>query len=166
MKLRALLAGASLVGGCATTATATMAVGRTAPDFTLPSLAGGEVRLAGLRDGKAVVVDFWASWCGPCREELPELEKLRVEYEPRGVRFVAVNLDSDRATAAEAARKLNLTMVVALDSDKKVAEAFSPPTMPTSYVLDRAGTVRFVHEGFNGAADIERLRGELDALTR
>ena len=164
-----VLAGALLMTGCATTGAASgtgaVVVGRTAPDFTLPALSGGDIKLSELRGGKAVVVDFWASWCGPCREELPELERLRAVYEPRGVRFVAVNIDNDRATAKDAAKKLGLTMPVALDSEKKVAEAFSPPTMPTSYVLDGAGLVRFVHEGFAGTADIDRLRRELDALT-
>jgi thiol-disulfide isomerase/thioredoxin len=140
-------------------------VGKAAPDFTLPAVGGGDVKLAAMRGGPSVV-DFWASWCAPCREELPELERLRVEYEPKGVHFVAVNIDAERATAEEAARKLGVTMPVGLDGDKRVAAAWAPPTMPSSYVLDKDGVVRFVHEGFNGAADIARFRQELDALLK
>jgi len=157
LALLAVLAG----GGCATSGF----VGKAAPDFTLPALGGGEVKLAALR-GQVVVIDFWASWCGPCREELPELEKLRPEYEPRGVRFVAINVDDDAAAAAAAARQLALAMPVGMDAAKKTAEAYAPPAMPSSYVVDRAGTVRFVHEGFAGSPDIARFRRELDELLR
>jgi thiol-disulfide isomerase/thioredoxin len=115
-------------------------------------------------EGKPVLIDFWATWCGPCREELPELERLRKEYEPKGVTFLTVNLDSDVAAAAAMARQLGIGMAVGLDSDRRVADAYQLPTMPTSYVIDRKGTIRFLHEGFHGGADVERFRRELEQL--
>lgn len=167
----ALAAGGAWLGGCALVAllvsgcaTAGL-LGRPAPDFVLPALGGGEVRLAAWK-GQVAVIDFWASWCGPCREELPELEKLRQEYEPRGVRFVAINIDSERAAAEEAARSLLLAMPVGLDPGKQVADRYSPTTMPSSYLVDRAGLVRFVHEGWAGTLDVNRFRRELDSLLR
>lgn len=162
MPPRALFFAALLASGCATTKGAVTA-GRPAPDIALPLLDGGTLGTAQLR-GSVAVVDFWASWCGPCREELPALEKLRVEYEPRGVRFVAVNIDDDAAAAAGAAQTLGLTMPVLLDTQKIAAQAFQPPTMPTSYVLDREGVVRFVHEGWSGAGEVDKLRAQLDGL--
>lgn len=159
---RALLLSILLAAGCATTKGA-LTAGKPAPDFTLPMLDGGTLALAQLR-GSVVLVDFWASWCGPCREELPALEKLRAEYEPRGARFVAVNIDDEAAAAAGAAQTMGITMPVLLDTQKIAAQAFQPPTMPTSYVLDREGVVRFVHEGFTGAGDVAKIRAELDQL--
>ena len=159
--MRAACVVAAMAAGCATTSPGL--VGKAAPDFTLPALGGGELKLDALR-GNAVLLDFWASWCGPCRDELPALEKLRAEYEPRGVRFVAINIDIDMPTAVEAAKRLGVSMPVGFDGEKKVAEAFSPATMPTSYLIDRRGTVRFVHEGFSGTPDITRFRAELDLL--
>ena len=151
----------ALAAGCATPGL----IGKPAPDFTLPAIGGGEVKLQAIK-GRVAVVDFWASWCIPCREELPELETLRAEYEPRGVRFVALNIDNDPAVAEEAARKLRIAMPVGLDTEKKVAEAWSPPAMPSSYLIDRAGVVRYVHEGFRGPPDIERFHRELDLLLK
>ena len=147
------------LSGCATT----RLLGQPAPDFTLPSLSGATVQLSTLR-GSVALVDFWASWCGPCRDELPALEQLRPFYEARGVRFVTVNIDSDRDAAAQMAKQLGVSMAVALDVDKRVAEAWQLPTMPTSYIIDRQGVVRFIHEGFNGTRDINAFKRELDQL--
>jgi peroxiredoxin len=156
---RALFITGIAFAGCATS----FGVGKPAPDFSLPRLGGGTVALSQFR-GSVVVVDFWASWCGPCREELPALEKLRKEYEPRGVRFVGVNIDDDREAAAHAAEQLGLTMPIALDTDKQAAQSFQPPTMPTSFVIDRGGVVRFVHEGWSGAPDVDAFHRELEQL--
>ena len=156
------LVGALLLGnvsGCATT----KLVGKPAPDFTLPTLAGPNLQLSSLR-GSVALIDFWASWCGPCRDELPALEQLRGVYEARGVRFVTVNIDSDRDAAASMAKQLGVTLPVALDADKRVAESWSLPTMPTSFLVDRQGIVRFVHEGFQGTPDVNAFKRELDQL--
>ena len=150
------------VGACATTSGASVAP-KAAPDFTLPAMGGGEVSLAATR-GSVTLVDFWASWCAPCQQELPELEKLKAIYESKGVKFVAVTIDEDREAAADAAKRLGLTMMVALDAEKKAASLYNPPTMPSSYVLDRAGRIRFVHAGFDGTPDVKKFREELDAL--
>ena len=152
-----------MLGGGASGCATLKLLDRPAPDFTLPSLSGETVQVSALR-GSVVVVDFWASWCGPCREELPALEQLRGAYESRGVRFITVNVDSDRDAAAQAAKALSVSMPVALDPDKKVAEAWQLPTMPTSFVIDRRGVVRFIHEGFQGTPDVNAFKRELDQL--
>lgn len=154
---------AVLMGLVSTSAEATPRAGDKAPDIDLPALRGGRVKLRELA-GKVVVVDFWASWCEPCKRELPELEKLSRELAQKGVTVVAVNIDQERKNAAELAQKLGLTLPVALDPDGKVAEKYDPPKMPTSFVIDQRGVIRFVHAGYDGARDIARLRQELSGL--
>ncbi len=140
--------------------------GAPAHDFTLPDLRGGQVRLSGLR-GKVVVIDFWASWCEPCKRELPELEKLARDLAGRGVLVLAVNLDQKRDNASGAAQALGLSAARVLwDPEGKVAERYDPPKMPTSYVVDQGGTVRHVHDGYDGPGDIVRLRRELSDLVK
>jgi peroxiredoxin len=137
--------------------------GKAAEDFSLPSLDGKKVSLSSLR-GKVVLVDFWASWCGPCKQELPELEKLLKGYAGKDVAIITINLDKDKANAADMAKKLKITLPVGLDPDGKVAEKYEPPTMPSSYVVDKAGVVRHRHEGFRGADDIAQFKKEIDEL--
>ncbi len=161
------LATASLLGLCllAAPAAARQEAGKPAADFTLPDLLRAPTRLGELR-GKVVVLDFWASWCEPCLKELPELEKLHRELSPRGVVFVAVNLDKELKNALDLVRKLQLTLKVLHDPEGKVAEQYDPPKMPSSYVIDKSGVVRFVNEGYNGAPDLARLRKQLEDLSR
>ncbi len=138
--------------------------GGPAADFSLPDLNGQQVRLSALQ-GKVVLLDFWATWCDPCMKELPELVRLQREMGDKGVVVVAVSLDKERQGALETVQRLGLQqLTVVLDPEGKVAEQYSPPRMPTSYVVDRQGLVRFVNEGFEGAADVTRLRTELSSV--
>jgi peroxiredoxin len=159
----AVLAAAWMVGG--NVAAATVGMGQRAPDFSLPTLRGPRASLSAYR-GKVVLVDFWAQWCEPCKKELPELEKLSREFGARGVVVLSVNLDKLRANAERAAHDLGLTFDVLLDPAGGVAGAYDLPKMPSSFVVDKNGVVRFVHEGFEGSGDIERFRRELAELTR
>lgn len=149
--------------GVTALAEASVHQGQRAPEFNLPALGGSRVSLRRLA-GKVVLIDFWASWCEPCKQELPELQKLQQEYAAKGVVIVAVNLDQRRENAEQLSRRLGLTLTVALDPDGSVASTYDPPKMPSSYVVDRGGVVRFVHAGFDGRGDIAKLRGELDSL--
>ncbi|HZS36929.1 MAG TPA: TlpA disulfide reductase family protein [Polyangia bacterium] len=139
--------------------------GQRAPDFSLPSLRGPRVSLAGLR-GKVVIVDFWAQWCEPCKKELPQLDKLSKDYASRGVVILAVNIDKERENAERLVKQLGLTLPVLLDPTGAVASTYDLPKMPTSFVIDKKGLVRFVHDGFEGSGDVDRFRSELDELTR
>ena len=166
----AAVLGCGSLSGCATTSGAVSgpgavkaSIGAPAPGFTLPALGGGEVTLSAYA-GRVVLLDFWASWCAPCRDELPALELIRAEWEPRGVAFVAVNVDTDRAEAERMARELGVKMPVGLDLDQKVVPLYQPPTMPTSYLIDKKGVVRHVHEGYRGVADDQRFTRELHDL--
>ena len=136
--------------------------GRPAIDFDLPTLDGKRLTLGSLR-GQVVLLDFWASWCGPCKQELPELEKLHRQYAGKGLVIVTINIDEERGNAAAMAKRLGLTLPVALDTESKVAARYEPPTMPTSFVVDRGGVVRFVHAGYR-AGDLAKLTAEIDQL--
>ena len=151
---------------CAGRVRAEVTAGGRAPDFALPSLkSGAKVSLSSLK-GRVVVLDFWASWCEPCRKELPELGKIAKDYAGRGVAVLTVNIDKERQNAERLSRLLGVTVEVLLDPAGSVAGTYDLPKMPTSFVIDRKGLVRFVHAGFEGAPDVARLRRELDELTR
>lgn len=153
------------VAGLPSSATAGQKTGQPAPQFTLPDLNQTSTRLTDLR-GKVVVIDFFASWCGPCKQELPELEKLHRELAASGVVFVGINIDRERQNAVEMVKRFGLTFKVLFDPEGKVAELYDPPKMPSTYVVDKAGVLRFLNEGFDGASDIARLRKQVSDLNR
>lgn len=156
--------GLLLLGGLVTPAAAGQVAGKPAADFALPELRGGVVKLGELR-GKVVLVDFWATWCEPCTKELPELERLHQQLAARGVVIVGISLDKERKNALDLAGALKLKFKLLHDPEGKVAEVYDPPKMPSSYVIDRDGVVRFVNEGFSGAADVAKLKRQLEQLS-
>ena len=139
--------------------------GQKAPDFSLATLKGPTQSLAALR-GKVVLVDFWAQWCEPCKKELPELDKLAKQYAGKGVVILAVNIDKQRANAEKLVKQLGVSLDVLLDPSGSVASSYDPPKMPSSFVIDKKGIVRFVNEGFDGAGDVEKFKHELEELSR
>jgi len=138
--------------------------GQAAPDFDLPDFAGHVVRLHDLR-GKVVLVDFWASWCAPCKEELPVLDKLQRKYAARGLSVVGVNVDEREATAKAflADRKLNLSFPLVNDGKHEIATRYAPGTMPSSFLIDREGRVRRVFTGYR-SADADKLESAIQGL--
>lgn len=139
--------------------------GQPAPDFSAAPLRGGEsLRLEDYR-GKVVYLDFWASWCGPCKQSMPVLERLSKSYRDRGLVVLGVNIDDDVKTAAKFLAEVPVSFVVVNDRDKRVAKAYAPPTMPSSYIIDRDGRVRQVHAGFK-AADAKLLETEVQRLLK
>ncbi len=164
-RLRTVAAAALLAAGLSTPAVAAVRGGQKAPEIALPTVKGPRITLASLR-GKVVILDFWAQWCEPCKKELPELEKLQREYASKGVVVVGVNLDKQRDNAERLMKQLGISFDVALDPAGGVAATYDLPKMPTSFVIDKKGIVRFVHEGFEGAGDVARFRTELDQLLK
>jgi len=116
-------------------------------DFSLPTH-DGTVTLAGLR-GKVVLVDFWASWCGPCRQSFPWLGTMADRYAAQGLVVVAINVDKDREAAGTFLRSFSTPFYVAFDPQGKVAEAFGVEAMPSSFLIGRDGLVAYTHPGFD-----------------
>ncbi len=145
---RRAMVGAALavaVGGTGATQVAPLAA--SAPDFTLRSADGPAVRLQEQR-GRVVMVNFWATWCGPCRQEMPQLNRLYGKYRDAGFTLLGVNVDEDQGKAVSLASRLGLQFPVLLDTDKKVSRLYDLSTMPSTVLIDRDGRMRYLHLGY------------------
>nr|WP_295775353.1 TlpA disulfide reductase family protein [Rhodoferax sp.] len=134
-----------------------------APDFTLRTVGGPNLRLQEQR-GQVVLVNFWATWCGPCRQEMPQLNKLYDKYRAAGFVLLGINVDDNSQHASDVAQKMGLRFPVLLDSDKAVSRLYDLSTMPTTVLIDREGRVRHVHNGYQaGYEDLydKQIRGLL-----
>jgi peroxiredoxin len=118
-----------------------------APDFSLHAMSGPNMRLKDQR-GRVVMVNFWATWCAPCRQEMPQLNRLYEKYRSSGFVLLGVNVDEDSSKAADVAAKLGITFPVLLDADKSVSKLYDLSTMPSTVLIDRDGRVRYVHRGY------------------
>jgi peroxiredoxin len=136
-------------------------LGRTAPDFALKDNKGGTFTLSKQR-GKPVVIAFWASWCSPCQEELPELVVLTKRY-PK-VRFITVNVDRNSSAGRRFLQRLKLKLPVAFDPENKALARYDVASMPTSYIIDRKGTVKFRKVGYNKKDGLTQLENALRAM--
>jgi peroxiredoxin len=118
-----------------------------APDFALPNLDGSNLRLQEQR-GRVVMINFWATWCGPCRVEMPHLSRLYEKYRGSGFTVLAVNIDEDPHKAASLAKQLGMRFPVLLDTEKKVSRLYDLSTMPSTILIDRDGRVRYITRGY------------------
>ena len=142
-----LAASAMLVNAACQVAAHAAAPSPAAPDFTLRTMNGPNLRLQEQR-GQVVMVNFWATWCGPCRQEMPHLNRLYEKYRKSGFVLLGVNVDDDAHSATEMASKLGLKFPVLLDTDKKVSKLYDLNAMPSTVLIDRDGKVRHVHHGY------------------
>ena len=127
-------------------------VGVEAPDFTLDALSGGKVRLQDLR-GRVVMINFWATWCAPCRLEMPHLVRLQEKYRSAGFILLGVNIDDDRKVGAATAERMGIKFPVVFDTDKKVTRLYDMGAMPATLIVDRKGRVRFSHLGYESGVE-------------
>ncbi|MGB1220652.1 MAG: TlpA disulfide reductase family protein [Alcanivoracaceae bacterium] len=118
-----------------------------APDFTLPSLSGSNIKLSENR-GDVVMVNFWASWCGPCRQEMPLLDELYSEYKDYGFVLLGVNVDEDSEKAKDLLEQVKVSFPVLLDPQGKVSALYDIDAMPSTVLIDRDGNQRYLHRGF------------------
>jgi thiol-disulfide isomerase/thioredoxin len=138
-------------------------IGKKAPDFKLALLDGGEVELSKLQDKNIVLLDFWATWCGPCRQVMPALSEISKEYKPKGVRYLAVNLREDPAKIQSFLKSAGLKIEVPLDKDGSVAKLYKVRGIPTMAIVDKKGVVRDVHVGSSPKLKTE-LKKTLDKI--
>jgi peroxiredoxin len=124
-------------------------VGQPAPDFALRSWDGANMRLSE-HTGEVVLINFWATWCGPCRQEMPLLDEIYGKYRRAGLVLFSVNLDEDRDldAAREMAKTLRVSYPVLFDARKEVSRAYQASIMPLTVLIDREGVVRYVSEGY------------------
>jgi cytochrome c biogenesis protein CcmG/thiol:disulfide interchange protein DsbE len=157
---------AFVIGALAvTTGAAAVAVGEAAPAFALPTAAGDTVTLDKLR-GRVVYVDFWASWCSPCRRSFPWMNEMQQKYGPRGLTIVGINVDKKRADAERFLQQTPAAFTVVYDEAGVSPAAFDVKGMPSSYLIDAQGKVVDVEIGFHDdrkAALEERIRALVPA---
>jgi peroxiredoxin len=147
MKIRTLLTGFALAVLATSSLAASDLAGLPAPDFALKSSTGENLRLSEYR-GDVVMINFWATWCGPCRQEMPLLDQLYTRYERVGFSLLGVNIDDDSARAMDMIKELGVSFPVLFDARKEVSQLYNVDAMPVTILVDREGTVRHVHKGY------------------
>jgi cytochrome c biogenesis protein CcmG, thiol:disulfide interchange protein DsbE len=133
-------------------------VGNPAPDFHLKAVNGSKapIALADLR-GQVVLVDFWGTFCQPCKKSFPKLEELNSKYGGRGFHVIGISEDEedDKDKIPSFAETYGAKFPLAWDNDKSIARQYKPDTMPTSFLIDKKGVVRFAHVGFHDGEEVE-----------
>jgi peroxiredoxin len=137
------------------------AAGPKAPAFSLASVTtSGTVEMP---PGRVVIVDFWATWCEPCKKSFPKLQELYVKYKPSGLEIAAISVDDEKTNVAAFAKTYGAKFPVGWDEGHKVTEKWKPETMPSTYVVDKNGVIRHVHQGYHEGA-IDEIEREVKAL--
>jgi peroxiredoxin len=158
--LRTLLPPVALVAVLLLTAVGAYAarglVGSSAPDFALRSADGPNLRLSEYR-GEVVMLNFWATWCGPCRQEMPQLEKIYARYEDAGFTLLGINVDGDPERARRMATDVGVSFPVLFDDDKTVSRLYDIRAMPVTVLIDRDGRVREIHHGYRPGVEAKYL---------
>ncbi|MEK7677448.1 MAG: TlpA disulfide reductase family protein [Verrucomicrobiota bacterium] len=139
-------------------------LGKPAPDFELELLSGGKFKLSDHRD-KVIILDFWATWCGPCRMAMPVLAELAKKYQDKGVQYFAVDLRETPEKVQQYLTQEKLSIAVPLDRTGEVGKAYQVRGIPTMVLIDQAGVVRECHVGFNPNLR-ELFQTKLDALVK
>ena len=162
--LRALLLGSILSVVAFNSLAASDLTGQTAPDFVLKSSSGENLRLSEYR-GDVVMINFWATWCGPCRQEMPLLDDLYARYGRVGFSLLGVNIDDDARRAMQMIDDLGVNFPVLFDDSKEVSKLYQVEAMPVTVLVDRSGTVRHVHHGYKPGYE-EKYLTEIRSLLR
>lgn len=138
--------------------------GESAPDFVLKSASGENLRLSEYR-GEVVMINFWATWCGPCRQEMPLLDQLYSRYQKVGFSLLGVNIDDDSRRALQMVNELGVSFPVLFDEQKEVSKLYAVDSMPVTVLVDREGKIRHVHHGYKPGYE-ENYLTEIRALLR
>ena len=137
---------------------------RPAPDFTLDSHTGKPLSLAQYK-GQVVMLNFWASWCGPCKQEMPLLDDIQKKYGKLGFTLIGVNVEPDTKAANAVLAKIPVSFPVVYDTDSKVSKAYQVSGMPSSVFIDRKGQLRQLHRGYKPGDENEYMN-QIRALIR
>lgn len=129
--------------------------------FSLPSIEGGKTINSQNYKGKVMIVDFWASWCGPCKASFAAYNELLAKYGSKGLVIVGINIDNEPEKAKDFLTENPASFLIASDSAKKVAGAYNLPTMPTAYIIGRSGDILYTHAGYH-EGDIAGMEKEVE----
>lgn len=163
-RLAPLLLGALLSATALSVATAAgVKVGDAFPDVGAFKLEG---KLPDALKDKIVLIDFWASWCGPCKDSFPAMEELHKKYGPQGLVVLAVNVDENRSDMEDFLKKNAASFAVVRDAKQKLVDKTGIATMPSSFLLDREGKVRYAHSGFRGEETKKKYEQEIESLLK
>jgi len=121
--------------------------GGPAPGFSLNSLAGEQGALSQYK-GQVVMVNFWATWCGPCQQEMPLLDQMYKKYKPAGFTLIGVNVDKEAPAVKELLARKPVSFPILLDPANQVSKAYHVDEMPSSVIIDRKGAIRYIHRGY------------------
>ena len=135
-----------------------------APDFALKSHSGENLRLSEFR-GEVVMINFWASWCGPCRQEMPLLDELYTQYQPLGFTILGVNVEEDTTKAKQMLRESPVNFPILFDNKSEVSRLYDVVAMPSTVLVDRDGNVRHLHQGYKPGYE-ESYQHQVRALIR
>jgi len=138
--------------------------GQPAPDFALKSSSGTNLRLSEYR-GDVVMINFWATWCGPCRQEMPLLDELYTRYQRVGFNLLGVNIDDDSRRAMKMIDELGVSFPVLFDARKEVSKLYEVEAMPVTVLVDREGRIRHVHHGYKPGYE-EKYLDQIRSLLR
>ncbi|MDY0005650.1 MAG: TlpA disulfide reductase family protein [Spongiibacteraceae bacterium] len=136
-----------MLGALSTPVLAAKTLQGEAPDFTLKSNSGKNLRLSELR-GQVVMINFWASWCGPCRQEMPILDALHKRYAKAGFSVLGVNVEQDSGLADQLLKDIPVSFPVLYDPDSVVSKLYAVDAMPSTVMVDRDGRMRYLHRGY------------------
>jgi len=136
-----------------------------APDFTLKSLSGTNIKLSELR-GDVVMINFWASWCGPCLQEMPALEHIHQRYKDLGFTLLGVNVEQDLREAKAYLKKIDITFPILFDVTNQVSAEYEISGMPTTYLVDRDGNLRKLYIGYQPGISEDTYQREIKALLK
>ncbi len=154
--------GGAMGAGGAKSADDSPMVGQKAPDFQLKAQYGADEVSPSDADGKVLIVDFWATWCAPCKDSFPAYQKLLDKFGDK-LMVIGVSVDDDPSGIKAFAKDTGVSFPLAWDKGQTVAGQYKPGTMPTSYIIDQNGVVRFVHSGFH-AGDEKALAKQIQSL--
>jgi thiol-disulfide isomerase/thioredoxin len=155
-----------IVAACCAVTLYAVAAGLKVSD-ALPDLAGYKLEGA-LPDakGKVVLLDFWASWCGPCGESFPVMDELQKKYGPQGFLIIAVNEDENKSDMDDFLKTHKVSFTVVRDAGQKLVDKVDVSVMPSSFLFGGDGRVAFVHSGFHGQESRQALENEIESLLK
>jgi len=158
-----------LAGLVSSAVIANLSAGTKAPNFSLPKLDGKTFTLKDnfKQPGKVVLLDIWATWCGPCGSEIPYLIDLQKKYAGKPVTIVGVAIDEKKETVQSFVKNMKINYTICHDPNAKaVGKSYDVQSIPATYIIDKKGVIRFAHRGFGGAGDVANMEREIASLLK